>query len=93
MGRSYMPKYRIEFSDQGGPQFPQAWRVREYGKPTTENIEKWVHSLVDSMKIGGVNEHISRAVGYIPVPNRAKVVNQYTGETVATWTAPMFMAI
>lgn len=92
MGHSYTPKYRIEFRDHSGDH-RQAWSVSDHGKPIEENIEKWVYAYVDSYKIGGVNEHVAKAIGYIPVTSRARIVNQWTSEIVATWVAPMFMVI
>ena len=100
MGRIVKPKYRLEYWDASdtrpdvGP-LVQAWRAFGplKGKPDDRKLEAWVYRHVDSLKLGGCNEHISVALGYIPIPHRARIVNQFTGDIVATWKATMFMAI
>lgn len=78
---------------------PAIWRVRKqfnlpgYGRPTEKNLAKYVMDYIDSLKIGGVNQHISKALGQIPVPNWAKIRENGDGRVVATWKAPMFMEI
>jgi len=69
-----------------------AWRVKDDGPTTAKRLAAWIAEYIASLKIG-VNQHISLKAGYIPVPHRAAIINQRTGETVATWTAPAFMAI
>jgi hypothetical protein len=91
MGKSITPAYRIEMTERRTMLTPMSWRS-EYGKPTAENLEKYVRKYIDSLKIGGTNQHVSLSLGYIPVPDSARIVRQKTGEVVATWKAPMFMA-
>lgn len=96
MGRSYTPKYRVECHDD--PFAPvrlsaahsHAWVVKEKGRPTDANLAKWRRAVYDSMCAGGVNEHVSKARGYIPVISHARIVEQKTGEVVAEFTAPNF---
>lgn len=88
MGRSYTPAYRVEYSDQGG-KHQTAWS----GPTTIERLALWIQAGIDSMKVGGCNEHVSKSLGYLPVPHKARIIRQATGETVATWKAPAFMAI
>jgi hypothetical protein len=94
------PKYRLEFNPIPKPDrksfygfSPMAWEVKSKGKPTEANIEKYVRAFVDSQKIGGCNEHLSRSAGFIQVPNRARIIRQADNQVVAEWRAPMFMAI
>lgn len=62
------------------------------GKDKAAQLEAYVLALVDSMKVGGVNEHVSKNLGYIPVPYKAMLINQVTGRTYE-WNAPAFMVI
>lgn len=88
MGRSYTPKYRLEFTTTRPGYFtPGAWEVRgrygrhSDGKPTTANLDKWVTAFEDSLRPGKPNAHL----GIFSVVT-AKIINQFTGEVVATWT-------
>jgi hypothetical protein len=62
------------------------WRVKAqygapgYGKPTLENLDRWIARFEKSMQPGGVNAHL----GYDPVLY-AKVVDQRTGEVLVEW--------
>ena len=89
MGRSYMPTYRLEFWEHPqGAKHQQAWS--KGCKATDYTLEEWIHSYAHSLESGGVNSHISTALGYIPYPCKASVVRQSTGEIVASWKAGMF---
>jgi hypothetical protein len=101
MGRITTPKYRFEMApiravNTNLPSYsitPSAWKVKEHGKPTTDNIDKYVRAFIDSTKLGGCNDHFSKDAGYIPVPNYARIVRQADNQVMAEWRAPMFMAI
>ena len=92
MGKIVKPKYRVEMTGVT----PAAWRVKGYGqvpgygKPTDANLEKFVHGYAKSLEIGGVNEHVSKALGHVPYPTSARIVDQDTGAVVASWKAGMF---
>lgn len=90
MGRTIKVTYRLELNC--GPKVynsPMCWRTKQYGRPTPENLEKWVMGFAESMKPGGVNAHLCETAIYWPVS--AKVVHQDSGNIVARWKAPMFM--
>lgn len=88
MGRVYKVKNRLElWDDQGKHQ--QAWR----GRASDSALAQYIQDYIDSLQIGGVNEHISRSLGYIPVPHKAYIINQNTEKVVARWEAPAFMAM
>lgn len=96
MGRSYTPKYVVEMEGST----PAEWRVKSrygipgYGAPTEANLIKYVEAFIESLKVGGANQHISKALGYMPIPNWARIkVNCAGGEMLAEWKAPMFMAL
>lgn len=96
MGRSYTSKYRVEYrlvlsvgSDgrqRGVSWTPASWIVssrdqrKADGKPTAENLRRHVESIEQSTRPGGVNEHLGSTT-----IRSAKLVNQDTGETVATY--------
>ena len=91
MGKSITPTFRIEAS--AGAVIPMIWDCKQDGRPNAANLETLVLDYIVSTYPGHPNEHISRSLGYIPVPNWARVVRQKTGEVVAQWTAPVFMAL
>jgi len=94
MGKTRTPAFRLEFKCISGKIYtPQEWRVRShrlygpgYGTPTVENIKAWARSFEESM-ISGTNRHLG-----IDQVIFARVVDQRTGEVVATWdrrTSPL----
>lgn len=95
MGKSITPPYRIEMYDQRDQAFPHkiAWNVKFDGRATDKNLARWIQAYTDSLKVDGANKHISKALGYMPIPFRAWIVDQRTGATVARWIAPAFMLV
>ena len=57
------------------------------------HLKKYIREYIDSLKLGGNNEHVSKMLGYIPIPHSAELINQFTGETIDTWYASSFMVI
>ena len=88
MGKTRTFPFRLEFRCVSGHYYtPQEWRVRShrlygpgFGAPTTPNIDKWVTGFEDSMKKGGANAHLG-----LDQVTFAQVVDQRTGDVVATW--------
>lgn len=96
MGKSYIPKYRLEIVSHnpftGARKVDKAsWHHK--GRITEKVLEKYMIEYIESLKPGGVNYHISKALGYMPIPTEACIVNQYTEEVVVSWKAPAFMVI
>jgi hypothetical protein len=66
MGRSTTPEFVVEMREHdGGRRFtPQAWRVKGQhgipgdGKPTKENLERFVKKFEESTEPGGANSHL-----------------------------------
>lgn len=87
MGRSRTWTYSLKFRCVSGVMYtPNEWRVKSgrltgpgFGKPTTENIDKWVVAFEQSM-IDGPNKHLG-----IDQVIHAEIVDQRTGEIVAKW--------
>lgn len=99
MGRVSTPKYRLELWDArplrglvqlvAGPSV-ESWEVGRRGRPTRANLERYIFRYADSLKAGGVNAHVSKALGFVPYPREARIVNQRTGAVVAHWKADRF---
>ena len=95
MGRSVTPPYRLEMPGVTA----MCWRVKaQYGipgcgKPTYENLVKYIEAYNKSLELGGSNQHISKALGYIPYPTWARIVRQADGVVMAEWKAPLFQAV
>lgn len=85
MGRSYTPTYRLVLPNAT----PMAWQ-RKYGKPTPENIERYIRLYVKSQEPGGPNAHIAKSLGYLDIPNQGRVIRQRDNKLVAEWKAPAF---
>lgn len=101
MGKTFTPTYRLEVTENARKSYTAplrgmhntfGWKAKEYGKPTTANLEKWITAYHESLKLGGCNEHLSRSLGYLPTLKAAKIIRQSTGEVMAEWNAPAFMA-
>ncbi len=85
MGKSVTPPYRLEIRVISGAHYtPLSWDVKSgvnrtgCGKPTVANIDKWVTAFEASMLTH--NKHLG-----IDQVTFAKVIDQRTGEVVATW--------
>jgi hypothetical protein len=50
MGRTITPTYRLEISGRNAQTSPMSW---QFGKPTVENLESWIHQYIQSLSIGG----------------------------------------
>ena len=81
MGRSYTPKYRIEFWDCKGVKAQQAWR----GSVTKKALEEWIKVYEDSLKVGGVNYHICKMLKYIPFVHKAVIIRQADQTMMTEW--------
>lgn len=94
MGRDITFTYRVEVKESTGNAVvtPMGWR-KEYGKPTQDNLTKWVESYNNALKPDGVNAHVSKALGHMPILSHAKIVRQSTGDTICEWNAPVFMVV
>lgn len=89
MGKSTIPKYKLIVFDRNGG-YTASWS----GKPTEKRLADYIDKYIQSLKIGGCNEHISKRLGFIPVPYKAMICyNYFGGARVAEWNAPMFMEI
>jgi hypothetical protein len=84
MGKSTTPHYVIYEGDKPNNKILYA----DNKKP---NMEKEIYLYIDSLKIGGNNEHISKALGYMPIPNKAILIDQRTKQVIEHWNAPAFM--
>lgn len=92
MGRSRAWTYVLRIVESERISTPMEWRVGKrysvpgYGKPTVENLAKWVAAYEKSLLPGGVNQHLSYGANKIDKVLSASITNQRTGEVVAEWT-------
>jgi len=90
---TYMPNTRATMKTHC------AWDVRSgpnregHGKPSEKNIERYVRDFAKSLEVGHVNYGLSKMFGFMPIPNRAEIIHQKSGEVVATWEQPSFWCI
>lgn len=85
MGRSYTPRYSfriITVLSRAGKvcHTPMIWR-KEYGRPTTKNIDKWVTQYEESCKPGGCNAHL----GHDPVVSALILDQHHHNNMVSIW--------
>jgi hypothetical protein len=84
MGRSVTPPYALEMDGAT----PMSWWVKRrkpftsYGKPTAENLAKFMADYLKSLQPGGCNQHIA----YVPRWARI-VVNDGGRRVIAEWLA------
>lgn len=88
MGHSTTPTYRLHLTTTSRFSYsPQAWNVKAYGRPTDTTLATQVAAFEESTRTG-VNSHLGAET-----VRTARVVRQSTGETVATYTMPAFVAV
>ena len=87
MGKSITPKYRLIVDDMR-----MSWHPNQDGQPSNANLQRWVMAYAQSLHLGGCNDHISKALGYIPYPRFARIETNVRDcpEIKATWHAAMF---
>jgi hypothetical protein len=100
MGKTVTPKYALDVYTNKlvdgrwqnvKTDLAFCWDIKSYGRPTEENLEKYVKALAKSFEHGGVNHQTSVDLGYIPYPTKAVIrFNHAHGATVAEWTAAPF---
>lgn len=88
MGKSYTPTYRVEYRDQTGLH-SECWK----GRATAQRLEAWRQARNTSLGHGGVNYHLSLAVGLIVHVSWARLIRQSTREVVAEVRQPLFEAV
>ena len=108
MGRSYTPKYRVEYRDNSMflPITREAPRCRiptmhparmswpkHLGKPDNAKAEDLRRKMNQSFQPGDVNAHVSNALGVVVHIYRLWVIEQKTGQWVAEANAPAFEVV
>jgi hypothetical protein len=82
------PTYRIETKVAGAYWTPAGWDTKHYGRPNDERLAEYVEQVETSTRPGGVNEHLGGTTIL-----SARIVHQFTGETVATYKRSPFMTL
>ena len=88
MGTSVTPAYRVEYRDQTG-MHSACWK----GQATATRLEDWRQMMNLSFQAGGSNEHLGKALGFVPHVSHAQLVHQKSGRVVVTTTMPMFEVV
>ena len=92
MSKDYTPAYVVRMN-AGGPNqvhTPSAWNCRQSGRPTKENLEKWVRGFEESTKPGGCNAHLGETVVWSAEIAR----NRPNGKVVASYKqSAMFVVL
>ena len=104
MAKRYTPKHMVEFeyaTPHSNP-VPVVWKAKEYGAPTSENLEAWRVAMNASFKPGGAN---AVTEGIVPHISKARILtNRHIGRhrgwtptavrvVVAETTMPMFEVV
>lgn len=84
MGISRIPKYRVNVRMSGGYTDPWAWE----GRPSDIALRAMVKAFEASTEPGGVNAHLGRTVIW-----SAAIINQFTGERMASYRGPLFAVV
>jgi len=87
MGKTYTPKHRIEFKLNDGMTMGVAFK----GRVTERTVASFVANMNHSFKPGNCNGHLSNKI--LLYVNSAKVIEQKSGNIVASYVAPMFQVI
>ena len=99
MSKRYIPKHMVEFeySTPHSNPVPVAWKAKEYGAPTSENLEAWRVAENASFKPGGAN---AVTEGIVPHISKARItitrrlpLRGFSTFVVAETTMPMFEVV
>ena len=103
MGKSYTPKYRVEYRDNSDMLRPRnalpvepgrlSWPSQRFGKPNDAKAEQFRADMNQSFLPGEVNGHVSDGLGIVVHIYRLWIVEQKTGLRVAEASAPMFEVV
>ncbi len=101
MGKSYTPKYRVEYRDNtmvvdmhvptmhpGRISWPS-----NLGKPTNAKAEDLRRKMNQSFQPGDVNGHVSKSLDVVVHIYRLWVIEQKTGQWVAEANMPAFEVV
>ena len=100
MGKSYTPKYRVEYRDNTETTYPRfnsypqhahlmGW-PKSLGKPSNDKAEKLRQDMNTSFNHGGTNYHVSQSTGVIIHIHTLNVIEQNTGMVIAEANMPAF---
>ena len=94
MGKSTTPTYYCLVKDNTSKNWHHmTWDCRYNGRATDKNAERYRIKLNESFKIGGCNEHISKAAGFLVHTSHVAIVRNRTHDVVARAKAPLFEVV
>jgi hypothetical protein len=93
MGKTIVPKYRIEcsyirFTTKTREIQSFAWDSKSYGKPTLENLAKFRMAFNKSLETH--NAHLASIMSGL---SNISLIEQKTGQTILKYVPPMFEVI
>ena len=69
-------------TETGTGTYRERYQVPGYGRPTQKNLAAWVAAFNASVLPGGCNDHLGEGCQLVA----ATIVNQDTGETLASYS-------
>lgn len=89
MGTTVTPKYRVVIEGLGIASM--CWDIKNYGRPSDANLERFVMAFVASLRPGGANAHLQSGTENLLFPTGARIeYNHRGGATVFAWKPAMF---
>jgi hypothetical protein len=89
MGRTVTPKYAVEVThgSMAIQSTPSAWNSKQNGRPTEKNLKAWVDAYNESLKPGGVNQHLTEnwPIESARIIKAVILRNDGSREEIATW--------
>jgi len=89
MSKTLTTKYQVRIAVPGYYYPPMNWNCRRDGRPTDANLREYVLNFEASTQPDGVNFHL----GVTVVPSASIRVNEYGGQIMAKYVAPMFRTV
>jgi hypothetical protein len=89
MSQTLTSKYQVRIFSPAHNYSPASWNCRRDGRPTDANLARYVESFEASTRPGGVNAHL----GETRILRAVIAVNEYGGDVVARYSAPLFTVI
>jgi hypothetical protein len=83
-----IPTFVVYMTVSGYYYSPAAWPTKYADRPSDATLAEYVRGHEAACEPGGVNAHLGPQH-----VTEARVVRQATGETVASYTAPMFKRV
>lgn len=89
MGHTSTPLYVLEIQHTGITCTPMCWSCKQSGRPTEENLNRWMESYIASIQPGGCNSHLAEKFGTGATPMNAFIRRNIPhSEPIVSWSNP-----